>query len=103
MSFSRNRQSYAADSSQRVAMNDRNIFFTPKRRDQIKRHQITAHRYQLLFALFGHPQYRHKCAESLHFVAAGYERIFNRFLLEPWAINYGIDSPLTQSFEQALD
>src|SRR5712672_1147255 len=103
MSFSRHRKGYAPDAPERMAVNDRNIVFSPKRRNQIKRHQIATHRNQLLLPLFRHSQYRHKSPKSLHLVATRHEWIFDRPMLQPRTIDNWIHTMLTQSFEEALD
>src|SRR5690348_4282659 len=87
VSFPRSRQRDSSNPSQRMAMNNRDVILAPQRGYQIKRHQISAHRYELLFPFPGHSQHWHERPESLHVISASDQWVFNVLMLQSRAVN----------------
>src|SRR5205823_2595395 len=65
-----------ADAAQCVRVNERDILFMPKRRNEVEGHEVSADSNHLPPPYFGEPQNGHKSVETLHLMARSHQRIF---------------------------
>src|SRR6185436_7890883 len=89
--------------SQRVSVNDGNIFLETQAGDEIERQDISSHRNELAFALGGDAEDGDEGMEPFDAIAGGLQGIFGDLPLERGAVHDRRDAMFTQSVEQPLN
>jgi len=97
-----NGEADAADASEGVGVDQRNVLLSPKGRDELEGHEIAAAGDEFTFSLLGDAEHRDEGVESLHVAASHGKRVMRGFFVQPRAIDDGGDAVIAQTVAETL-